>query len=197
MRRYEDFVRFTDETSLRRCCQGWAEGRNTEEHVVLRCDRSWAVNGPPRPPLQRRRPSYVSNLPAGGRRLCPVGPGPGVPGLRGVTTKVQMSEAQLLSAVVQSAHVFGWLVHHDRPGQTKDGWKTAISGDIGFPDICLARRGRVLFVELKSDSGKLTEGQYGWLASLTPDEVYEATHAVEVWRPADWMSGRIVDRLKP
>jgi hypothetical protein len=75
------------QTSLRRCCQGWAEGRHTEEHVVLRCDRSWAVN-PPRAPLHRRRPSYVSNLRHRSRHLHPVGPGPGVPALRMTTSRI-------------------------------------------------------------------------------------------------------------
>jgi hypothetical protein len=115
-----------------------------------------------------------------------------------MTPAVKMSEYQLLSAVVQTAHTFGWLVHHDRPAMTEKGWRTPVQGDIGYPDLTLARRGRVLFVELKTDTGKLTEGQYGWLAALTDDDnPFGSGHpTTQVWRPADWMSGRIVDRLK-
>jgi hypothetical protein len=59
-----------------------------------------------------------------------------------------------------------------------------MQGDPGFPDLVLARRGRVIFAELKSEKGHLTKEQASWLGHLSSvrgtiaPEVYE-------WRPSD------------
>jgi Holliday junction resolvase-like predicted endonuclease len=53
----------------------------------------------------------------------------------------------------------------------------------GLPDIIAIRAARLLFVELKSREGRLTDGQIGWLC----DVKQLACHQVEVyiWRPSD------------
>jgi hypothetical protein len=49
----------------------------------------------------------------------------------------QMSEAELQQNVIDMAHVFGWLVHAERPAMRADGtWRTPIQGDKGFPTWC-------------------------------------------------------------
>lgn len=59
----------------------------------------------------------------------------------------------------------------------KDGsWKTPTQGTSGFPDITLARDGRVIFAELKTQTGRTTEAQRAWLAAV----------GGIVWRPEDW-----------
>ena len=84
-----------------------------------------------------------------------------------------------MQQVVDLAHLRGWRCHHDRPARTDKGWRTAIQGDKGFPDLVLARKGRVIFAELKSETGKTTHQQNAWLAHLGHDvEVY-------LWRPRD------------
>jgi hypothetical protein len=52
----------------------------------------------------------------------------------------------------------------------------------GFPDLVMVRRGRLLFAELKSESGSVKVAQDGWLTDL------EAVPGVGVyvWRPRDW-----------
>lgn len=89
-----------------------------------------------------------------------------------------MTEAQLLERVVQTAKLYGWRVSHTRPARTAKGWRTAVQGDVGVPDLTLARAGVVLLVELKSDRGRLGPGQPEWLDAA-------GAHG-RVWRPRDW-----------
>jgi hypothetical protein len=79
---------------------------------------------------------------------------------------VNVSEAQLQQAIVEAARLFGWLVFHARPAQTKRGWRTPMLGDRGFPDLVVAKPERCLALELKSDRGPLRPGQREWLDSL-------------------------------
>jgi len=88
-----------------------------------------------------------------------------------------LTEADWCAFVVQTARLYGWRVSHQRPARTAAGWRTAIEGDRGAPDLLLARGGVVLLVELKTDRGRLGPGQAEWLAALGP-------HAA-VWRPRD------------
>lgn len=101
---------------------------------------------------------------------------------------MRVSEADLQTQVIDLAHLNGWLVAHFRPARTKDGWRTPVAADgKGFPDLVLARSGRVLFAELKSDSGRLSVEQQRWLNELrgaTPSQ--RGTHSVHVWRPKDF-----------
>lgn len=79
-------------------------------------------------------------------------------------------EAILQDKVIQLAKMNGFRVQHSRPVQQKDGrWLTAIQGDPGFVDLVLAHKERgVLFIELKSDTGKLSPGQLMWQQALMP-----------------------------
>jgi VRR-NUC domain len=88
-----------------------------------------------------------------------------------------------MSAVIDLARVYDWRVAHFRPAQTAHGWRTAMQGDKGFPDLTLAWNGWVLFVELKSDDGRLTPDQEAW-ASALGDAFY-------LWRPRHWHDGTI------
>jgi hypothetical protein len=97
----------------------------------------------------------------------------------------QASESELQSTIIDIAHRFGWLVHHARPARTRSGgWATPIQGDKGFPDLVLAKNGRIIIAELKSAKGRLSPEQETWVRALgcceedPPIEVY-------VWRPAD------------
>jgi len=84
------------------------------------------------------------------------------------------------------AHTLGWTIAHFRTARTISGWMTAVSGDgVGFPDCVLVRRDRLIFAELKSEKGKLSESQEGWLDALI--EVAKSTNHQEiqvyVWKP--------------
>ena len=88
-----------------------------------------------------------------------------------------MKESEFQRIVIDMAHLFGWQVAHFRPAQTAKGWRTAVAADgKGFPDLVIARERQVIFAELKTKTGRLSEAQCRWLDVL-PNAV--------VWRPAD------------
>lgn len=95
--------------------------------------------------------------------------------------KPAQSEEGLLRQVVQLARLMGWRINHQRPALTGRGWKTAIQGDVGFPDLVLIRPPRLLFVELKTDKGDWRPGQREWIADAAASgaEAY-------CWRPKDF-----------
>jgi hypothetical protein len=92
-----------------------------------------------------------------------------------------MNENQFQAQVIQIARMNGWRVFHPMKMQSRDGtWRTALSGDKGWPDLVLAHPTRGLIVaELKSDKGRLTQDQHAWLAALAP------WAEIQVWRPTD------------
>lgn len=112
----------------------------------------------------------------------------------------QMSETQLQDSIINLAHYLGWLVMHQRPARLANGgYRTAIQGDKGFPDLVLARRGRVIFAELKSEKGTLSGGQFNWQHELYGQPgVFDWKQHPEyyVWRPSTWLSGEIERILK-
>lgn len=105
------------------------------------------------------------------------------------------------------ATIFGWESVGWRPAQTRTGWKTPGTGTMakGWPDLILirGRDRRIIFAELKSESGRLSDEQYRVLDLLrslvwdgyletpldtkTLDEIATKVPRVEVyiWRPAD------------
>ena len=100
-----------------------------------------------------------------------------------------VSERDFQNTVIELAKLNGWLVHAERHAMKKDGsWITPIQGDAGFVDLVLVRD-RVIFAELKSEKGKVSDAQWGWIDALrmVGKEVY-------IWRPSDW--DEIVEILK-
>lgn len=97
---------------------------------------------------------------------------------RPAPVETPMSEDDFKDQVIKEAKDRGWLVVHFRPARTAKGYRTAIQGDKGYPDLTLARDGRVLFAELKSETGRASVEQKQWLHHL-------GTRAY-LWRPSDW-----------
>jgi hypothetical protein len=93
-----------------------------------------------------------------------------------------MTEAELRALIVDAAHVAGWEVFSLPAVKTRRPVKDAV----GYPDLTLARRHAVLFMELKSDVGKVSDDQWRWGVALS--EWY-------VIRPADWNDGRVARLL--
>src|SRR3981081_4386953 len=84
-------------------------------------------------------------------------------------------EASFQIRVIEVAKMYGWLVHHGRPAMRQNGgFSTPIQGGPGFRDLVLARRGRVIFAELKTETGKVTQFQERWLGEL--NEVAQEVH---------------------
>lgn len=104
---------------------------------------------------------------------------------------MRIGESQLQAAIVELAKLEGWLVFHPMPVQNQSGrWRTALQGDRGFPDLVLAHKDRgVIFVELKSTIGRVSEYQQLWI-----DTLKQAGAEVYVWRPVDIHQARIMLR---
>ena len=94
-----------------------------------------------------------------------------------------VSEQDLFNQILDLAHIYHWRCAHFRPAMTERGWRTAVAGDgAGYPDLCMVRLTRVLYAELKSEKGKVTEEQQEWLDALKQTGKVE----VYVWRPSDF-----------
>jgi hypothetical protein len=90
-----------------------------------------------------------------------------------------MNESDFMANVIELATTLHWRVHHCRPAQGGNGrWSTPIQGHAGFPDLVLARAGRVVFAELKSEKGELSPHQRDWQSDLVGQEY-------NLWRPGD------------
>lgn len=101
---------------------------------------------------------------------------------------LSVSEAQLQDTVITLARYKQWLIAHFRPAQMQSGrWATAMQGDVGFPDLVLARRGQVLFVELKRMQGRTTPAQKMWGRQLGDQ--------YRLWLPTNWNDGTILKEL--
>ena len=92
-----------------------------------------------------------------------------------------LSEAAFQRTVVDLAQWRGWRVFH-----VHDSRRSAA----GWPDLAMLRGDRMLAVELKTKTGRVTDAQRGWLAALSCVPGVESF----VWRPADWPAVQAVLR---
>lgn len=72
-----------------------------------------------------------------------------------------MTEQELLTAITEAATLYGWRWHHIRRSD-----KAVQQGHAGFPDLVLAREGKVLFLELKAAKGVVSDDQWQWVHHL-------------------------------
>jgi hypothetical protein len=113
-----------------------------------------------------------------------------------------LTEDELLSAIIgpgcnNLCDLYGWQSFHVRPARTENGYRSAVQGSgVGFPDLVLVsltprpRKNLLLYRELKSDIGKLSDDQWIWF-----DLLKSAGQDVAIWRPMDWPL--ILDKMRP
>lgn len=90
-----------------------------------------------------------------------------------------LTEDQFKKRIMDTAMLHGWRICHVRPARKLNGkWVTPVEGHAGLPDLILARDGRVLLIELKSERGELTDDQLQWLLA--------AGENGRLWKPSDW-----------
>lgn len=91
---------------------------------------------------------------------------------------LRLTEVELQQKITDLAELRGWLVYH-----TYDSRRSAA----GFPDLVLCRSGQVLFVEVKSEKGRLSKAQAKWLTELGIGTTlqFDHFHEVYIWRPSD------------
>jgi len=100
-------------------------------------------------------------------------------------------ERELQKGVLDVARILGYRCHHTRPAWTSKGYRTPISGNIGFPDLVLVGHGRLLIRELKVGKNVLSAEQSAWICALE-----EAVADVGVWTETDWEAGLIEADLR-
>jgi len=92
-----------------------------------------------------------------------------------------ISEKNFEQLVKEEARVNNWLYYHTYRS------KRSVPG---FPDCVMVRGGRLIFAELKTESGKVTPAQQHWLDELSRCDVLQGSKssAVEVylWRPSEY-----------
>ena len=93
-----------------------------------------------------------------------------------------MTEAELKAIVVKKAHDAGWRVYSAPMVKAL----RPVKGASGYPDLTMARMGRVVWIELKQTHGVLSPDQMQWLRDIGP--------ACNVIRPEDIADGNL-DRL--
>lgn len=84
-----------------------------------------------------------------------------------------MTEKQFQTQIVMVAKANGWMVYH-----TYDSRRS----EPGFPDLVLVRD-RVLYREIKTDTGRVSKAQQEWGDVLT-----KAGADFAIWRPRDLKS---------
>ena len=81
-------------------------------------------------------------------------------------------ERDFQAAVCELAKTLGCLVYHTHDSRRSEP---------GFPDLVIVGKRRVMFRELKTQSGRLSPAQEAWLYRLQT-----AGADADVWRPDDW-----------
>jgi hypothetical protein len=101
-----------------------------------------------------------------------------------MSTVLKVSEKEWQQTVIDTAQRFGWRVAHFRASRTgSGGYATAVQADgAGWPDLTMVRGRRLLFVELKTERGRLSPAQAEWLDALA----MAMPGCVAVWRPSQW-----------
>jgi predicted type IV restriction endonuclease len=91
----------------------------------------------------------------------------------------EFSEAQWQALVIRIAMYAGWKHYHPPDNRPNKNGKVQQNIVAGFPDLVLVKNERLIFAELKKETGILSAAQKDWLSRLekTGAEVY-------VWRPS-------------
>lgn len=94
-----------------------------------------------------------------------------------------MTEAALQARVLAQARVLGWMAYHTHDSRRSQP---------GFPDLVLVseRQGRVIYRELKTEKGRLSDPQRVWLRCLKT-----AGQDAKVWRPMDLLTDVVLHEL--
>ncbi len=95
-------------------------------------------------------------------------------------TERKIPEASFQRTVIEMAELLAWRTYHTHDSRRSNS---------GWPDLVFVRSGELVIVELKTNTGKVSQAQERWL-----DDLEAAGVEVHVWRPRDF--DRIEARLK-
>jgi hypothetical protein len=150
----------------------WKMSRPRGYQLIAAAELSTTVDSPPENEWQAR-----AMRPTVGRP-----PGSSAPTSHThVGSALPVTEKDFQKTVTDALTAFGWRWCHFRPARTQRGWRTALSGSPGFPDLVAVRGDRIIYVELKAMNGELRDEQRAWLSNLGA-----AGADCHCWRPDDW-----------
>ena len=86
-----------------------------------------------------------------------------------------ISERDFQAMVRELAEWMGWRTYHT--------WRSDHS-PAGYPDLTMVRGRRIVYAELKSERGRVSQEQAAWLDALLATGQCE----VKLWRPSMWES---------
>ena len=92
-----------------------------------------------------------------------------------------MTEAEFQAMIIEACRLHGVEVFHPA---------ISLRSEPGYPDLTLVGATGVMFRELKTEKGRLSEHQRYWIAILS-----QAGADVGVWRPSQW-PGEILEQIK-
>lgn len=92
----------------------------------------------------------------------------------------QVSEREFMDTITAYAKLRRWEWYHTF---------NSMHSRKGFPDLVLVRDGRLVFAEVKRQTGSVSDEQQYWIDLLTA-----AGAEAYVWRPSDWEQVKAVLR---
>jgi hypothetical protein len=92
-----------------------------------------------------------------------------------------MTHDELLQQVTNECNRLGLLWHHPPDSRRERA---------GWPDLVIAGPRGILFAEIKSEDGRVTQAQW-----RTGRQLLAWGHTWAEWRPADWLNGHVQGRL--
>ena len=103
-----------------------------------------------------------------------------------------------MKAILDGLMKTGWRACHFRPARTAGGWRTAVQGHVGFPDIIGIHPVRgIVAIECKSDKGRLTDEQNAWKQWFeSVEDRWPGAVEYRVVRPVDWQNGMLDDLFR-
>lgn len=87
-------------------------------------------------------------------------------------------EKQFQRDIQKLLDIHGWTSYHAADNIPRGGWIANIRP--GFPDLTAVRAGRLIFAELKTETGRVSPAQLDWHEQLRAAGV-----EVFIWRPSD------------
>jgi hypothetical protein len=93
--------------------------------------------------------------------------------LLGEKPSLSITERVFQANVLTLARLYRWAPYHTYRSDRSEA---------GFPDLVMVRPPRVVFAELKTEKGKASDAQRGWLELLAVCPGIETY----LWRPSHW-----------
>lgn len=100
----------------------------------------------------------------------------------GASVALRAVELECERTILDAAAISGWRRHGERVAMSRKGWRTPVKGEVGWPDLVLARPGVLIVAELKRKPNEPDPEQLEWLRLL---DTVPGCWGLLVWVPED------------